>query len=1110
MMSIHKILTIAVYEMRTLLRSWFFRIFTGLSIVGIGIFNIVANLVISNVPFIYRALPASLPYANLLILNIGQAIVAVFLASEFLKQDKKNDTVEVIYARSMTNSEYIIGKSIGILLVFLVLNFIILSIGIASTLISGDASQSILEYLYYPLIISIPTLIYILGFSFFLMIITKNQAITFIILLGYIGLSVFYLKDRYYQIFDFIAYQIPMMNSTVGGFGDFKEILIHRGIYFLFGIAAISFTISKLDRLPQSVKFKNLPMVISIVFLGLGLYTAYKYIDDKRGIIEYKNKLIGLNNKYCNYSTVDVDSCKINLTHNGNSISAKTKLVIQNRNSSTIDTLIFSLNPSLTITNLKLNNRKIDFTRELQLLIIPLADGIKPNQTNSLIIDYSGTINESTCFLDQDLINYKDNTSLELFRVKKRYSYLTDKFVLLTREALWYPVSGVGYSTLSPAYYVPDFTNFSLSVSTDPNLVAISQGGVTSSKSGEFNFLTDKALPQISLLIGNYNSYSVKVDSINYSLFTIAGNNYFEQYFTDIGDSLPGIIRELKNEYESQLGFEYPFKYFSLAEVPIQFSLSKHIWSLTSDAVQPEIIFYPEKGVLFEETDFKKRVDRAEKKMKKNKEEITDVELQTRIFKQFVRKNFDATNIDFFTFRGVDKNTYSIFPNYVSFTTALKSREWPALNLSLEAYLKDRNSNLIKSFRWFFTDLSKSEEINLKLKNKSLSELTLSPPRPSDKRDEVTLSKLIIQKGDYLFSIFRSRYGKKEFNALIDSIVLSNQQKTFSIAELDSAMINRFNESILDRINDWYYGNNLPGFLIADVETYKIIDDENTKYQIRFKISNPEDVDGLVTVNIDLFNPNNQVEDEKDGEPDFSKDIYIAANTAKEVGFVFTSEPQRMNIFTHISLNLPNNLIYDFGAFGTTKKVPAFDTVIDCKLFTNLLVKGEIVVDNEDSSFHYYHKSNKSYLKSLIDKNKDPGHGFSKIRYRHIPTEWKKVLRSEFYGKYIRSAYYTRSDYEGRTATWTADVSDSAFFDVYCHIQKIKTGMRNSKKADYNFTVFYDGGIEKVNLPDSEIENGWNYIGTYYFTPGNATVELSNKSVGRMVFADAVKWVIVD
>ncbi len=166
MMSIHKLLTIALYEMRTLLRGWFFRIFAGLSILFIGIFNLVSNLEQTGVPFIYRALPASLPYINLLFLNIGQAIVAVFLASEFLKQDKKNDTVEVIYARSMTNAEYILGKALGILSVFLILNVVILAIGVGFSFLSSDSTHGIFEFLYYPLIISLPTLIYILGLSF--------------------------------------------------------------------------------------------------------------------------------------------------------------------------------------------------------------------------------------------------------------------------------------------------------------------------------------------------------------------------------------------------------------------------------------------------------------------------------------------------------------------------------------------------------------------------------------------------------------------------------------------------------------------------------------------------------------------------------------------------------------------------------------------------------------------------------------------------------------------------------------------------------------------------------------------------------------------------------
>jgi len=1107
MISIHKILTIALYEMRTLLRGWFFRIFAGLAIFGIGLFNILANLVMVGAPFIYRALPASLPYTNLLMLNLGQAIVAVFLASEFLKQDRKNDTVEVIYVRSMTNAEYIIGKALGIMSVFFILNIIILVMGIAASFLSGDASQGIIEYLYYPLLISIPTLVYILGLSFFLMIVTKNQAVTFIILLGYIAVSVFYLDSKFYQVFDFIAYQVPMMNSTIAGFGDFNEILIHRGIYFFFGISLIFFTIAKLDRLPQSPRFTSLPIYLSIIFMLAGAFATFKYIDNKKQVVNFKKQMISLNNIYSSYPKVYVDSCNINLIHSGLKIEAKAELFIKNNENQKIDTLIFSLNSSLKITSVEVNNSNISFNRKLQILEIILPNGIMPNEKKTLTITYGGTINENTCFLDQDLEEYKDNFSFEIFRIKKRYSYLTNSYVLLTREALWYPIVGVGFSSASPASFSPGFTNYMLTVKTDPKLVAISQGNIINPEPGVYQFSNEMALPQISLLIGNYVSYSINVDSIDYSIFTIAGNDYYKEYFTDITDSLPGIIRDLKNEYETQIDFEYPYKRFSLAEVPVQFALNKHIWSLTSDAVQPEIIFYSEKGVVLEETDFKKRLYNTEKRMNRNKEEVSPVELQSRIFKRFTRGNFMAPNSEWYMFEEMDRNTLSLFPNYLTFVISLDSKKWPALNLSLQAYLKERYSNSISSSRWIFSDLSKSEKINLELKKNSLADFTKLPPNPDGNDDKFSLSELIIAKGNQLFSIYTAKYGEEEFNTVLDQLILSNKQKSFDLHDLDSAMLNEFNESIISDVNSWYYESDLPGFLIKDIETYKIIVDKNTKYQVKFKVANPENTDGIITINIDLYDPNNRNR-KNDEPPDFSKKVYIPAKSAREIGFVFVSEPERMNIYTHISLNLPNNLIYDFGSFNEIKKIDAFDSIVDCDLFTNLFGDDEIIVDNEDSLFNYFHESKKSYLKSIIDNNKDLGHGFSRIRYWNPPAEWQKVLRSGFYGKYVRSAMYTRSDYDGRIAQWKAPINHAAYYDVYCHIEKINMSRkRNSKKADYNFSVFHEGGVEEINLTDGDMENGWNYLGTYFITPSTAKVELSNKSVGAMVFADAIKWV---
>jgi ABC-type transport system involved in multi-copper enzyme maturation permease subunit len=384
-MAFYTVKYIAKYEMRTLLRSWFFRIFAGLFVIGLTFFNVIVNIESSNTPWIYKALDASVPYANLIILNLGQAIVAIFLASEFMKNDRKNDTVEVIYVRSMSNGEYIMGKTFGILLVFFVLNLLILALGIGFSFISSGTSRNILALLIYPFLISLPTLVYILGLSFFVMLLFKNQAITFVIMLGYIAVSVFYLNQQAYNIFDFIAYYVPMMYSSFGGFGNLQEIVVHRGIYLFLGISFIFFTVYKLNRLPQSKWFVSLPLICAIFFMAIAGLLSWSYIHNINRTQSYKQQLIDLNNRYFNYPKTTVSQCNIQLIHKGNIINAETRLVLLNRDSVEIDTLILSLNPKLNISELMVRGKKVSFICDEQ--IIKVWENVSLKTNDSLVVD---------------------------------------------------------------------------------------------------------------------------------------------------------------------------------------------------------------------------------------------------------------------------------------------------------------------------------------------------------------------------------------------------------------------------------------------------------------------------------------------------------------------------------------------------------------------------------------------------------------------------------------------------------------------------------------------------------------------------------------------------
>ena len=196
MTSLNNIRTVARYEAKTLRRSWFFRLFSIGALLIFTVMNVGMFSPVGTEDWAVVSISSSLPLINLYLLNIAQAIVVIFLAADFLKRDKKVDTNEVLYTRSMSNFEYVIGKSWGILRLFLSLNLLILAICLVINIISRSMSVNISSYIYYLLIISIPTIIFSLGLAFTLMSLIKNQAVTFLILLGYAAVDVFYLYFR--------------------------------------------------------------------------------------------------------------------------------------------------------------------------------------------------------------------------------------------------------------------------------------------------------------------------------------------------------------------------------------------------------------------------------------------------------------------------------------------------------------------------------------------------------------------------------------------------------------------------------------------------------------------------------------------------------------------------------------------------------------------------------------------------------------------------------------------------------------------------------------------------------------------------------------------------
>ena len=174
MMSFRKIWAVALYETKTLIRSKLFVIFVIFALVSSFIITLILNSL-----WIRRGIPAFIPYTILLPLNLLQTIVVIIIAFRFLAEEREQNTIDAVYSHSFTNAEYIFGKFLGVLVVFV--SFDMLYLGgalIIDVVFFRDVPVFFRGYLYYLLLLPVPTLVFITGLSFVSMALIRSKAIT--------------------------------------------------------------------------------------------------------------------------------------------------------------------------------------------------------------------------------------------------------------------------------------------------------------------------------------------------------------------------------------------------------------------------------------------------------------------------------------------------------------------------------------------------------------------------------------------------------------------------------------------------------------------------------------------------------------------------------------------------------------------------------------------------------------------------------------------------------------------------------------------------------------------------------------------------------------------
>jgi len=1112
MIFFYNISSIAKYEITTLLRSWFFRIFALIAIIFLFFFNMGTLIMNQGGNWDIRSISSAIPYANILLLNTVQAIIAIFLASDFLKRDKKLDTTDVIYIRSMSNGEYVAGKTIGNIVVFMILNLIILSEALIFNSISESVTVNWWAYLEYFVIISLPTLIFILGLSFFVMSILKNQAITFILLLGYVAITIFYFNTKYYYLFDYMAYSMPLLKSDFIGFGNLHAILIHRGMYTCFGIAFIFLTVTLLKRLPQSPYSNKVTLIPAILFFAAGMWLGKMHVSSFVQNKQLRENMRSLNDANQTVQRLKVESYQIELQHKGNSLEVTAKLKVSNPHQEAINHFVFSLNSGLKISKVSFNGQEIETKRTLQLIDFS-GSKLEPGDSAKIEFTYSGSIIESGSFLDVDDKTLQEPFRANMFNIDKRSAIVSPDFVLLTRESNWYPIAGTGFGKQSKQWMQKQFSNFEITVTTKPTLTAISQGKVEQ-KDGVFHFINKHNLSQISLIIGNYTQKSDTIDGLAFSLYIHKKHDYFTKFLEPIKDTIPTLIGVALKDYERKIDLYYPFERITMVEVPVQFYSYPRTLIGEREQVQPETILFPEKGFLIEEADFAGSIKRMEKwgGGRGDQAQTTPEEKKIMAFNNFLSLfTQSAARADVNRNQGEvqvseKSNPLYCFPLFYNHAYFVQSDQWPVTDRIFEAYLRQASESGAQGYQRNMQGMTENEQANLALLDNSFAELLNDPTRTQ------IIDNVISLKGLTLFSIIKRNTGDEAFNDFMFNFLKSIKFSSTTIEDFNTRIQQQFGTDLLPYMGKWFNSKELPGYLIGGMNAVNVLDGDRLKTMVKFKISNTEKTEGIVLVQFRLGEGGGPGRGRFGGGganmETISKLVHFDGTQTKELSYLLDGTPRNITINTLTSRNIPAELMLPLDNIEIDTKATPYEGENIVNVPVRLAEKGEFISDDEDSSFRCTVSEDQSLLQKLLlseDVTKERFIGFNTWR---APRTWRATTNSGYFGKFIRSAHFVKSGDGSKKAIWRIPINGAGTYEVFSYLTKNRRGRRDNQDApgEYSYTI-YSEKKEEVMIDLKTIDNGWNSLGSFYFSGDTAKVELGNKTSTQVVVADAIKLV---
>ena len=1166
MISFAKAWSLARTEMRTIRRLFRFWLFSGaalfLGLVSYIYYWVLHGLLSSYSGTIGAASPKFLlsqtGQYQTMILGIG----VVFLAFDLRARDRRDRVIEVLDSRPYSNAELVLGRFLAALLmvwsVALIAMMIIQTIGYAGVTFGwyiGEPAMwsSVWAYL---LIEALPALALYVAFVQLVSLLSNNRLVA---ALAGVGLA----AGSAFLTFRAPIYSLPSV-ALNGGFGsNISEVapqiwtavnLVNRGSFALLALGLLVTAVAIHPRLDDTKR--RLWAIAGGSGIAAGAVIILGALAVTGNQIAERDAWRAAHSERQADPVVDLQAIRGSLDlERGGRLTMDLGVRFLPAGGSGA---LFSLNPGIEVDGVEdAGGAALNFSHRDGLLEVDLGRTPPQGTAVDIRVQAHGRPDLRFAYLDSAIdfntIRWQDAQVAILGSLN---GFVERDYLALPSSLAWLPRPGASVGLDDPRQRPRDLFELDLQVGA-PSGWTIAGPGKAEAVGERQRFAPAATLPEVALVAGRFDRRTTEVGGIEVELLFHPGHLRNLDYFADARAEIEALASE-RFATARELGMPYPYRQFTLVEVPWTLRSYGGGWRMDTERAPPGMLLISEGGLPSARFEFAFR----------NPSRFDDQEgglarAKTFGLQQFFRNDFSGGNAE----AGGVRNLFL-------YQTAARGPE----ALALEALCGNLVNRLVNGGESYFSahlfDSEMGWTIGSVVQNivtgrvgggggssvaGTIVGVLTDRPEVWDAVLGSSLTEMDVEenpkrsvnalylKTSALATAILDGAGRERAAAMIANLLRDHRGSTFTAADLDRAALEA-GVDLAGLVGDFLHQTDLPGFLVSAAELERLPDDDQglPQYQTRLFVRNGEQAPGLFKLRYAVRSPSGV-------RWDSSEPLLIPGHTAVELGLVTSRPPGTMLAAPYLSLNrrefpveLPrvdNETIVQSEPLRGARPADWMPAFLDAG-------GGVIVVDDLDAGFSVETDTAEASgmrlqggLAGLFAPAAETDQGLPVFQvFAGAPTTWSRYEQPSSWGRYRRTTALAPKGDGSRRATYRAELPAAGRWRVEMHVPSMspvpgggqvrrevrigdggdgggRRGDQDGVQVNVNFGLnlgTYDlelrngGSSRPIDFDAQAAGIGWAVLGDFDLTQGTVELELSDDTTGRVVAADAVRFVRLD